>query len=235
MSKRAVILAGGKGTRLKPYTVTIPKPLVPLEETPILEVIIHQLKKSGFTHITLAVNHMSEIIKDFCKDGSKWSINIDYSLEDKPLSTMGPLRLIKDLPENFLVMNGDILTNLDFKNFFESHEKSEHIFSISSFDRQEIIDYGVLETSNGKLLKLEEKPSKAFEVSMGIYMMSHKAIDYIPDNKEFGFDDLMHALLRDGQDVRVIKFSDYWQDIGRPSDYIQASKDFTDFKRKFLK
>ena len=127
MSKRAVILAGGKGTRLKPYTVTIPKPLVPLDETPILEVIIHQLKKSGFTHITLAVNHMSEIIKDFCKDGSKWSINIDYSLEDKPLSTMGPLRLIKDLPENFLVMNGDILTNLDFKNFFESHEKSEQI------------------------------------------------------------------------------------------------------------
>ena len=131
MSKRAVILAGGKGTRLKPYTVSIPKPLVPLDETPILEIIIQQLKKSGFDHLTLAVNHMSEIIKDFCKDGSKWSIKIDYSLEEKPLSTMGPLKLINDLPENFLVMNGDILTNLDFNDFYEKHILSKSIFFIN--------------------------------------------------------------------------------------------------------
>tara|TARA_B100000287_G_C20649488_1_gene786325 strand:+ start:880 stop:1584 length:705 start_codon:yes stop_codon:yes gene_type:complete len=234
MSKRAVILAGGKGTRLKPYTVSIPKPLVPLDETPILEIIIQQLKKSGFDHLTLAVNHMSEIIKDFCKDGSKWSIKIDYSLEEKPLSTMGPLKLINDLPENFLVMNGDILTNLDFNDFYEQHTLSKSIFSISSFDRLELVDYGVLETKDERLIKLEEKPLKPYEVSMGIYMMSKEALDFIPRDKEFGFDNLMHSLIDNDREVRVVKFKDYWQDIGRPSDYIQASKDFKDFKKNFL-
>ena len=234
MSKRAVILAGGKGTRLKPYTVSIPKPLVPLDETPILEIIIQQLKKSGFDHLTLAVNHMSEIIKDFCKDGSKWSIKIDYSLEEKPLSTMGPLKLINDLPENFLVMNGDILTNLDFNDFYEKHILSKSIFSISSFDRLELVDYGVLETKDERLIKLEEKPLKPYEVSMGIYMMSKEALDFIPRDKEFGFDNLMHSLIDNDREVRVVKFKDYWQDIGRPSDYIQASKDFKDFKKNFL-
>jgi len=234
MSKRAVILAGGKGTRLKPYTVSIPKPLVPLDETPILEIIIQQLKKSGFDHLTLAVNHMSEIIKDFCKDGSKWSIKIDYSLEEKPLSTMGPLKLINDLPENFLVMNGDILTNLDFNDFYEKHTLSKSIFSISSFDRLELVDYGVLETKDERLIKLEEKPLKPYEVSMGIYMMSKEALDFIPTDKEFGFDNLMHSLIDNDREVHVVKFKDYWQDIGRPSDYIQASKDFKDFKKNFL-
>jgi len=234
MSKRAIILAGGKGTRLKPYTISLPKPLVPLDEIPILEVIIMQLKKAGFDHLTLAVNHMSEIIRDFCGDGSKWSIKIDYSLEKKPLSTMGPLKLINDLPENFLVMNGDILTNLDFKDFYNNHVSTNRIFTISSYDRLELVDYGVLETMNEKLLKLEEKPHKAYEVSMGIYMMSNKALDYIPYDEEFGFDHLMHSLIENNKEVSVIKFKDYWQDIGRPSDYIQASKDFKDFKKNFL-
>jgi NDP-sugar pyrophosphorylase family protein len=234
MGKRAIILAGGKGTRLKPYTISLPKPLVPLDETPILEVIIIQLKKAGFDHVTLAVNHMSEIIKDFCEDGSKWSIKIDYSLETKPLSTMGPLKLINDLPENFLVMNGDILTNLDFKSFYDNHVSEKKIFTISSFDRLELVDYGVLETSEEKLLNLEEKPLKAYEVSMGIYMMSRKALDFIPVNQEFGFDHLMHSLIKSNEEVRVIKFNDYWQDIGRPSDYIQASNDFKEFTKNFL-
>jgi NDP-sugar pyrophosphorylase family protein len=234
MGKRAIILAGGKGTRLKPYTVSLPKPLVPLDETPILEIIIMQLKKAGFDHLTLAVNHMSEIIKDFCEDGSKWSIKIDYSLEKKPLSTMGPLKLINDLPKNFLVMNGDILTNLDFKNFYDSHVSENQIFTISSFDRFELVDYGVLETKNERLLKLEEKPQKAYEVSMGIYMMSENALDFIPYDEEFGFDHLMYKLIENNKEVKVVKFKDYWQDIGRPSDYIQASKDFKDFKRNFL-
>ena len=234
MDKRAIILAGGKGTRLKPYTVSLPKPLVPLDDTPILEVIIKQLKKAGFNHLTIAVNHMSEIIKEFCGDGSKWSIHIDYSLEKKPLSTMGPLKIINDLPDNFLVMNGDILTNLDFRKFYSDHIKHNKIFTISSFDRKELVDYGVLETKNEILMKLEEKPVKSYEVSMGIYMMSKEALDYIPSDKEFGFDDLMWSLLKKNKEVRVIKFKDYWQDIGRPSDYSQASKDFKEFKKNFL-
>ena len=118
MSKRAIILAGGKGTRLRPYTVVLPKPLMPIGEHPILEVVIRQLISYGFDHITLAVNHQAELIKAFFGDGSKWNIKIDYSLEDQPLGTMGPLKLIKDLPENFLVMNGDILTELKFSEFY---------------------------------------------------------------------------------------------------------------------
>src|SRR5207247_1061272 len=121
MSKRAVILAGGKGTRLRPYTVVLPKPLMPIGDYPILEVVVRQLAGSGFDRITMAVNHQAELIKAFFGDGSKWGISIDYSLEDKPLGTMGPLRLIDDLPNDFLVMNGDILTDLDFAAFFGRH------------------------------------------------------------------------------------------------------------------
>ena len=119
MSKRAIILAGGKGTRLKPYTISLPKPLVPIKDKPILEIIISQLASYGFNHITITINHMADIIKAFFNDGSKWGVKIDYSLEKKPLSTMGPLKLINDLPENFLIMNGDILTDLDFKIFYQ--------------------------------------------------------------------------------------------------------------------
>ena len=121
MSKRAVILAGGKGARLRPYTVVLPKPLMPIGEFPILEVIIRQLARHGFSHITMAVNHQAEIIKAFFMNGEKWGVKIDYSLEDKPLGTMGPLKLIKDLPDNFLVMNGDILTDLDYADFHERY------------------------------------------------------------------------------------------------------------------
>ena len=159
MSKRAVVLAGGKGTRLKPYTITLPKPLVPVgDDMPVLEIIIRQLKSNGFDHITLAVNHMSEIIKAFFGDGSKWDIKIDYTEESKPLGTMGPLQNIKNLPENFLVMNGDIITDLNYSSFFEEHVKNTSIFTISSFERDEQVDYGVLSSENGLLTKLSEKP-----------------------------------------------------------------------------
>ena len=130
MSKRAIILAGGKGTRLKPYTVSLPKPLVPIGEMPILEIIILQLARSGFDHITLTVNHLADIIRAFCGDGSKWGIKIDYSLEDKPLSTMGPLKLISDLPDNFLIMNGDVLTDLDFGQFYDEHVNAGSIITV---------------------------------------------------------------------------------------------------------
>ena len=121
MSKRAIILAGGKGTRLKPYTVVLPKPLMPIGEYPILEVVIRQLIQHKFDHVTLAVNHQAELIKAFFGDGTKWNIKIDYSMETTPLSTMGPLKLIKDLPDNFLVMNGDILSDLNYSSFLDFH------------------------------------------------------------------------------------------------------------------
>lgn len=235
MSKRAVILAGGKGTRLRPYTVALPKPLMPIGECPILEVIIRQLVQHGFDHVTLAVNHQAEIIKAFFQDGAKWGIKIDYSLEDKPLSTMAPLRLIKDLPGNFLVMNGDILTDLSFSDLFEEHVSKKNIFTISSHVREQKVDYGVLETNeNGYLTGFKEKPESQYLVSMGVYMASHRIMDFIPVGQSYGFDTLMVDLMAAKQPAAVRKFDGYWLDIGRPDDYMQAIEEFEQMKSRFL-
>lgn len=236
MSKRAVILAGGKGTRLKPYTITLPKPLVPVgDDMPVLEIIIKQLKLSGFDHITLAVNHMSEIIKAFFGNGSKWDIKIDYSEEDNPLGTMGPLKMIVDLPENFLVMNGDIISDLDYGKFYDFHATNKAIFTISSFERDEQVDYGVITSHNQSLIELEEKPSVKYEVSMGVYMLSKQVLDFIPSNQEFGFDQLMHELIKHKEKVNVKRHEHYWLDIGRPDDYQKAIDDYkTKIKRDLL-
>jgi NDP-sugar pyrophosphorylase family protein len=234
MSKRAIILAGGKGTRLKPYTVVLPKPLMPIGEAPILEVIIKQLVAAGFQHITLAVNHQAEIIRAFFQNGEKWGVKIDYSLEDRPLGTMGPLRLIKDLPENFLVMNGDILTDLDYSQFYYDHNKTNRMFTISSYMREQLVDYGVLETQDNQLLALKEKPRMNYEVSMGIYMMSKRALSYIPSQEAFGFDQLMHTLIAAKEKVVVNRFNGYWLDIGRPDDYAQAIDEFESMKGRFV-
>ena len=235
MSKRAVVLAGGKGTRLKPYTITLPKPLVPVgDDMPVLEIIIRQLRSHGFDHITLAVNHMSEIIKAFFGDGSKWDIKIDYSEESKPLGTMGPLKNITDLPENFLVMNGDIITDLNYGSFHAAHSKRRSIFTISSFERNEQVDYGVITSEKGLLKELSEKPLIKYEVSMGVYMLSKKVLDFIPKNKEFGFDQLMYKLLKNDKKVSVKKHKKYWLDIGRPSDYQTAINDYESKIKKDL-
>ncbi len=234
MNKHAVILAGGKGSRLRPYTVVLPKPLMPIGEYPILEVIIRQLVTQGFTHITLAVNHQAELIAAFFGDGSKWGISINYSLEDQPLGTMGPLKLIKDLPDNFLVMNGDILTDLHYKDFFDTHVKNDALFSISSHLREEKIDYGVLQTENNILTGFKEKPKNNYEVSMGIYMLSKKVLDYIPNNSPYGFDQLMLDLLSKQKNVFVNTYSGLWLDIGRPDDYIEAIECFDQLKDKIL-
>jgi NDP-sugar pyrophosphorylase family protein len=236
MSKRAVILAGGKGTRLKPYTVALPKPLVPIGEYPILEIIIRQLAFYGFDHVTITVNHLADIIKAFFGDGSKWNIKIDYSLEDKPLSTMGPLKLIKDLPENFLIMNGDVLTDLNYAEFYDDHVSSGNIFTISSYQREEAIEYGILESdSENKLCAFKEKPKYKYSVSMGIYMANKAILQIIPDNQFYGFDHLMLELLKNNDPASIRNFDGYWMDIGRPDDYMQAVEEFQMMNGKLLK
>ena len=235
MTRRAIILAGGLGTRLRPYTVVLPKPLMPIGEYPILEVVIRQLVKHGFDHVTIAVNHQAELIKAFCGDGSRWHVRIDYSLEDRPLGTMGPLRLIRDLPDHFLVMNGDLLTDLDLAGFHDEHVAADRLFTISSHSREQKLDYGVLTAGpDGTLQTFQEKPVTAYEVSMGIYMVSRKILDFIPAGGPFGFDDLMHALLRAGQRVTVRRFAGYWLDIGRADDYQQAIDEFAGMSHRFL-
>lgn len=233
--KRAVILAGGKGTRLRPYTVVVPKPLMPIGEFPILEIIIRQLNFYGFKHITLAVNHQADLIKAFFQNGSKWGVKIDYSLEDQPLGTMGPLKVINNLPENFLIMNGDILSDINYQELYEHHCKSKSTFTISSCVRNNKIDYGVLHSDqNNCLIKLEEKPSLTYQVSMGIYVASSSILDFIPAETHFGFDDLMSVMLKRNFPVNLHNFNGYWLDIGRPDDYAIAIEEFEKVKSKFL-
>lgn len=233
---RAIILAGGKGTRLKPYTVVLPKPLMPIGEYPILEVIIRQLVFFGFTHLTMAVNHQADIIKAYFGNGEKWGVLIDYSLETTPLSTMGPLRLITDLPENFLVMNGDILTDLNFRDFHRYHVERRNLFTISSHRRADRCEYGVLDVDAEKtLVGFREKPVTQYNVSMGIYMLNRRILDFIPEGRPFGFDHLMLALIETGNNASVREHQGYWLDIGRSDDYQQAIDEFDSLKHKFLK
>jgi len=233
---RAIILAGGKGTRLKPYTYSLPKPLMPIGgEMPILEIILKQLIKNGFNYITIAVNYMAKIIQAFFGDGSDWGTKINYSLEEKSLSTIGPLTLIVDLPENFLVMNGDILTDLNYKKFFEWHIENKNDISVAIFKRTSIIDFGVLKyNENQEIFEFKEKPLYTFNVSMGIYILNKKVIDNLPKNKAYGFDQLMINSINQKLKIKAYPHDSYWLDIGRSDDYHKANKDYKKNKNKIL-
>ena len=235
MSKRAVVLAGGRGSRLRPYTVVLPKPLMPIGDYPILEVIIRQLASAAFDRITLAVNHQAEIVKAFFQDGGKWGVEIDYSLESQPLSTIAPLKLIEDLPDNFLLLNGDVLTDLDFAAFYETHVRLERLFTISAARRRNVIDYGVLTVNDeGRLAGFLEKPAHEYLVSMGVYAMSRRILERVPAGRKYGFDDLMNDMLASGAPVHVEPYAGEWLDIGRPDDYAQAIETFEKKRGVFL-
>jgi NDP-sugar pyrophosphorylase family protein len=224
---RAVILAGGRGTRLRPYTISLPKPLMPIVEKPILEIIICQLAAQGIEHITLAVNHQADILRAYFADGNKWNVRIDYSLESEPLGTMGPLKLIADLPEAFLVLNGDILTDLNYADFVESHQNENRLFTISAARRVQKIDFGVLEIGDDRMLRgFHEKPSLPYLVSMGVYCLNRRVLDWIPQGRPYGFDHLVLDLLAGHQPICVVTHPGYWLDIGRPDDYDKAIEDW---------
>ena len=225
---RAVILAGGKGTRLRPFTTLIPKPLVPLGgRYSVLEIVLMQLAKTGFDHVTLAVNHLSQLIMAYFGDGSRWKIKLDYSHEDKPLSTIGPLTLIDDLPDNFLVMNGDVLCDLDYRAFFEAHVARRGDVSVAVYRRDVKVDFGVLRyNADHDLAHFEEKPSLAFDVSMGVYCINRRVVAALERGKAYGFDNLMLDSLAHGRRVKVVPFDGYWLDIGRTEDYEYADEHF---------
>lgn len=236
MSKRAVILAGGKGVRLQPYTIFLPKPLMPIGDYPILEIVIRQLASQGFSHVTMTVSHLAELVYAFFGDGRKWDIKIDYSFETEPLGTVGPLSLIKDLPENFLVMNGDVLTDLNYSSFHDYHVQNRYHMSISSCMREDPTDYGVLHINESdRLFAFEEKPVVQCDVSMGVYMFNKEILKYIPNGKAYGFDNLVIDLIRDKNYPFVKKFNGYWKDIGKPDDYAQVVEEFEKVKNGLLK
>jgi NDP-sugar pyrophosphorylase family protein len=222
---RAVILAGGKGTRLAPYTTTLPKPLVPVGDRSILDIVLQQLKRAGVTRVTLAVSHLAHLIMAYFGDGSRWGLKVDYSLEDKPLSTIAPLKLIKDLPEEFFVMNGDVLTDLDFARLYEHHLAEKADITVSTFERDVLINFGVLQgDSENRVVAFEEKPTYHFSVSMGVYVMSRRLLEIVPDDQFFGFDHLMHACIREKRKAILYPHRGYWLDIGRPTDYAEANE-----------
>ncbi|NLD92308.1 MAG: NTP transferase domain-containing protein [Fibrobacter sp.] len=229
---RAIILAGGRGTRLKPYTTVIPKPLVPVGDRAVLEILLENLRMYGVTNITMCVNHYAELIKAYFGDGSRYGMKIDYSLEDKPLSTVAPIKLLKDLPENFLVMNGDLLTELDFAEFFNFHLQNEGLLTVATYNRTVSVDFGVIDIDpdNNKATGFREKPNYNFNVSMGVYAFNRQLLDYVPENHPFGFDNLMHKMLGLQMMVNIYSYSGYWLDIGRPADYEKANTDIEELE-----
>ena len=233
---KAVILAGGKGTRLKPYTTVFPKPLMPIGDKPILEIIIRQLKSHGINEIIMAVGHLAELIMAFFNDGSKYGIKIKYSREDHPLGTAGPLALLKeDLNEPFLLMNGDILSTIDYSNLVNYHKKNEATATIALKRRDIKIDFGIVEMDDSNVIKnYIEKPTIDYLVSMGIYVFEPEILEYITPNEKLDFPDLIKQLISNGETINGYVYDGYWLDIGRPDDYERANREIEEIRSQLF-
>ncbi len=237
--KTAIILAGGLGTRLKPYTIAFPKALVPLGEMPVLELVLRQLKANGFQRIILSVGHLSHLIEAYFGNGEKSGLEITYAREETPLGTAGPIRTIPDLPENFLVMNADIVSDINFSELFKQHEQnvvnSNAVATIATYRRTSKIDFGVIEANTeNRVEQFIEKPIYEHSVSMGIYLFNKRVVEFIPEGQPFGFDQLMKKLIAKSEPAHVYPFNGYWLDIGRVDDYEQATQDFETLREKLL-
>jgi len=234
LPRKAVILAGGKGTRLAPYTLVFPKPLMPLGETPILEIVIRQLVRRGFEEVTLAVGHLAQLIESYFGDGARFDVKIRYSREDRPLGTAGPLAAVGDLDEPFLVMNGDILTTLDYGSFLADHVESGAAASVATFRRTYTVDFGVVETDGDRIVGYIEKPETTCDVSMGINALSPHVLERIRPGERLDMPDLLLQLIGAGEEVRSVPFEGRWLDIGRHDDFAAAQEQFIDHRREFL-
>jgi NDP-sugar pyrophosphorylase family protein len=236
--RRAVILAGGIGTRLRPYTTILPKPLMPVGDRPILDVVIRQLARAQFERVTIATGYLAELIEAFFGDGSRHGIPIDYFREDEPLGTVGALSLIEDLDEDFLVMNGDVLTDLDYRALLDRHRAGGQAATIAAVRREVKISLGVMhfaaEDDGDRVTGYSEKPTFDFEVSMGIYCFAPRAIELIKPGERLDFPDLVLRLIDAGESVKAWRSEGYWRDIGRPDDYEQAQDEFESRRHQFL-
>ena len=232
---KAVILAGGKGTRLKPYTTILPKPLMPIGDMPILEILLRQMKRVGVNEAVLTVGHLAELLRLFFQDGERLGMNITYSYEDTPLGTAGPLSLVDSLDETFLVANGDVLTTLPLANLLAHHHLSGAMATIAMHRRQVYIDLGVIQQNDeGRVTGYIEKPTYDFMVSMGIYVFEPRVLEFIPRNEYLDFPDLVKKLIAAGEVVTGFPFDGYWQDLGRADDYERAIEDFDRMRAEFL-
>ncbi len=224
-----VILAGGKGTRLRPFTACLPKPLVPIGDKPILEVVLRQLANHGFKNVTLSLGHMSELIQAYLGTTSWSDIILDISTvdEEAPSGTAGSLARVPGLDGTFLVMNGDVLTNLDYAALVQSHQASGALLTIAAHNKELRIDLGVLEAdATGRLTGYIEKPVQNYKVSMGVYVYNSKVLKFIEKDKYLDFPTLVQEMIGRGEHVNIYKNDAYWLDIGRPEDYAQAQDIF---------
>lgn len=232
---QAIILAGGRGTRLYPYTVSIPKPLMPVAETPIIDVVLQQLAHYGFTKVTIALGYMADMMEAFVGDGSRYGLKITYSREEKPLGTIAPLKLINDLDDTFMVMNGDLLTDIDYRELISCHKKQQATATIATYTKQTKLQLGVIHNdAAGHIVGFREKPVLENKVSMGIYLFQKKILDYIPDDTYFGFDSLMYAMIEKKETVFSYPFTGRWLDIGTHDDLAVANEEFQKYKERFL-
>jgi NDP-mannose synthase len=229
---QAIILAGGKGARLRPYTNIVPKPLLPIDNMPILEIILKQLKKYKFTEIVITIGHLGEIIKAYFGDGRKFDLKIRYSLEEKPLGTVGALSIVDNLEDNFLVMNGDILCNINFDDLYNFHLEKNKKVTIVTYEKNIKLSLGVIECKDDRLIDYIEKPEYKFDVSTGIYMLSKEVISLIPYNDYYDFPTLVKNIIPK-EEINVYKFNGFWFDIGTPEDYNQAQDSFIKLRNMF--
>jgi len=230
-----IIQAGGEGTRLRPYTTILPKPLMPVGDMPILEIVIKQLKHYGLTDITITTGHLAHLIQAFFGDGSQWGVSIKYVRENEPLGTIGPIRLIDRPATPFIVMNGDILTDLNYLELVKYHQSHRQKLTVSVYEGKVPVSLGVVGfDADHCIVKFEEKPTLRFWSSMGIYVFSPECWDMIPARKYFGFDSLMAEILKNAAVAKVYPWHGEWLDIGRPEDYERASRVFEVERGRFL-
>lgn len=232
---KAIILAGGKGTRLAPYTTVLPKPLMPIDDMPILEIVLRQMAHYDFMDVTLAVGYLAELLMAYCGDGDKFGVRIGYSREEYPLGTAGPIALVPDLNETFLVMNGDLLTTLDYGGMYRYHKERNAIATLAAYPREVKIDLGVIDIdSDGWVKDYIEKPTYKYSVSTGVYIFEPQVLDYITPDQHLDLPELVLRLINQGHPVNVYRFDGYWLDIGRHDDYEKANDEFSANRTSFL-
>ena len=208
---------------------------MPLDDMPILEIVIRQLARHGFTDLTLAVGHLAELLMAYCGDGSRFGVNIEYSREQQPLGTAGPLSLVGNLDETFLVMNGDLLTTVDYSEMLRYHRERGALATLACYQRDVKIDLGVLQVSPERwVTDYIEKPTYHYSVSMGIYMFEPSILEYLVPHQKLDLPELVLKLLGVKQPVNVYAFDGYWLDIGRPDDYEKAIQEFASHRAAFL-
>ena len=228
---KAIILAGGKGTRLRPLTYAVPKPLLPIGRKPILEIIIEQLRESGFVDIILTVQYKAELIEAYFRDGSSFDVNVTYIREKGPSGTAGPLRLAEHLfTEPFVTMNGDLLTKLDFGMMYQAHLEKSAELTVGMVNYTIKLPYGLIDMQDGRITKIQEKPDFNYSVNAGIYVVSPSALDAIPKGEFFDMPDLIQKLIDQGRNVEVYPIKEYWRDIGRMKDYEEVNEDFSEWE-----